>query len=103
MKRAVGGSSSVNTPPPLPWTLAVSIAGMLLFYSWYRLVRSYKGLNSGKFRVIHSFESKLPASSYDAEWVSVGEGKDPELYLPSEVQLLASSILTFGMPEACGQ
>lgn len=67
---------------PLSWVLVVSIAGVILCYSWYRLVRSYKDLNSGKFRVIHAIEGKLPLAPYDAEWVSVGRGEDPDLYLP---------------------
>lgn len=60
----------------------ISIAGMVLCYFWYRLVKSYKGLNSGKFKVIHKLEKKLPVSPYDAEWEIVGRGKKPELYLP---------------------
>ena len=48
----------------------VSIAGMALCYTWYRLIRSYKDLNSGKFKVIHSLEQKLPVAPYDAEWES---------------------------------
>lgn len=78
-KLGVGGALPY---PPLPWVLAVSAAGVVLCYSWYRLAHSYKGLNSGKFRVIHTLESKLPSSPYDAEWVSLGEGEDPKRYLP---------------------
>jgi hypothetical protein len=39
---------------------------------WYRLVRSYKDLNSAKFKVIHEIEKSLPISPYDAEWEAVG-------------------------------
>ena len=60
----------------------ISLAGMALCYMWYRLIRSYKDLNSGKFKVIHSIEDNLPISPYDAEWESIGRGKDPKLYLP---------------------
>jgi hypothetical protein len=76
------GTDGTSAYPPLPWVLAVSAAGVVLCYAWYRLVRSYKDLNSGKFAVVHALESKLPSSPYHAEWVSVGEGKDPKLYLP---------------------
>jgi hypothetical protein len=78
----VGSSPNVTANPPLPWVLAVSAAGVVLCYTWYRLVRSYKGLNTGKFEVIQAIESRLPSSPYDAEWKAVGEGKDPKLYLP---------------------
>jgi hypothetical protein len=67
---------------PLPWVLAVTAAGLVLCFTWYRLVRSYRDLNGGKFRVIHAIERRLPLAPYDAEWESVGRGEDPRLYLP---------------------
>ena len=45
-------------------------------------VRSYKDLNTAKFKLIHEIEAKLPMAPYDAEWEAVGRGKAPELYLP---------------------
>jgi hypothetical protein len=77
-----GGDAGVAASPPLPWVLVVSTAGVVLCYSWFRLVRSYKDLNSGKFKVVHAIESRLPSSPYDAEWEAVGRGEDPMLYLP---------------------
>jgi len=73
-----GGAGSV----PLPWVLVVSAAGLLMCFTWYRLVRSYRDLNMGKFKVVHALESRLPSSPYDAEWEAVGRGKDRKLYLP---------------------
>ena len=60
----------------------IGIAGMILCYTWYRLIRSYKNINSGKFRVVHEIERNLPMSPYDAEWEILGRGKKPKLYLP---------------------
>ena len=60
----------------------ISIAGIAISYMWYRLVRSYKDLNSAKFKVVHEIEKSLPVSPYDAEWEAVGRGDDPKLYLP---------------------
>lgn len=60
----------------------VAIAGMVLSYLWYRLVLSYKQLNSGKFNVIHVIESMLPLRPFDAEWTALGSGKNPKLYKP---------------------
>src|SRR5215208_410564 len=47
----VGSAPAVTANPPLPWVLvlAVCVAGGTLCYFWYRLVRSYKDLNTGKF------------------------------------------------------
>ncbi len=71
----VGGTSG-------NWNWAVSLAGLILCYAWYRLIRSYKDINSGKFKVIHEIEKELPLLPYDAEWEALGRGKDPSLYLP---------------------
>jgi len=84
----LGGILSRSTQTSvLWWFLPVAAAGLVLCYVWYRLVLSYKGLNSGKFEVIHAIEKKLPLSLYDAEWRQVGEGKDPKKYKPfSEIE-----------------
>lgn len=62
--------------------LLTSVAGCLICYIWYRVVLSYKNLNSAKFKVIHLIEKELPYRLYDAEWDAVGRGKDKKLYLP---------------------
>jgi|LDZU01.1.fsa_nt_gi hypothetical protein len=61
---------------------AISIAGFLTSFGWYRLLRSYRDLNTAKFAVIHAIESYLPIAPYNAEWLAVGEGKDPRIYRP---------------------
>ena len=60
----------------------VSLSGAVLCYMWYRLIRSYKDLNSAKFKVVHEMEQELPSAPYDIEWDKAGRGKDPKLYLP---------------------
>ena len=62
------------------WTVAV--AGLLLNWVWYRMVRSYRDLNTAKFLVIHDIEKRLVICPYDAEWEAVGRGQDRNLYLP---------------------
>lgn len=58
------------------------IAVILLCFVWWRIVSSYHQLNSGKFKVVHALESRLPIAPYDAEWVALGGGKNPKLYRP---------------------
>ena len=65
-----------------PYYALVSIAGMVICYYWYRLIRSYKDLNSGKFKVVHEIEKQLPISPFDDEWEKLGRGKDKTKYLP---------------------
>ena len=63
----------------------VAFAGAIISYLWYRQIRSYKDMNSGKFKVVHELEAYLPVCPYDAEWTALGEGKNPGLYLPFTV------------------
>jgi hypothetical protein len=60
----------------------ISLLGMILCYIWFRLILSYKQLNTAKFLVIQHIEQQLPLAPYDAEWEAVGKGKDPKLYKP---------------------
>ncbi|MBF0175995.1 MAG: hypothetical protein HQL63_03990 [Magnetococcales bacterium] len=57
-------------------------AVMLLCLTWWFMVHSYRQLNTGKFKVIHTLEQMLPVAPYDAEWVALGGGKNPRLYWP---------------------
>ncbi len=68
----------------LTWVVTfVLVALLALCYSWWRIVKSYRQLNTAKFKVIGEFEKHLPASPYwSAEWKALGEGKDPKLYIP---------------------
>lgn len=61
--------------------LAIAILGLILCYLWYINIRSYRQLNTGKFRVIHEMEQKLPFPCYDREWEILGEGKEAKKYL----------------------
>lgn len=64
------------------------IAGIIMCYLWYRIIRSYKGLNTGKFKVIHEIESRLPLALYDTEWEILGRGENKEIYWPfSHIEL----------------
>ena len=59
-----------------------SLAGIAMCYLWYRIVLSYDGLNTGKYKVIHMIESRLPLALYGTEWEILGRGKKKELYWP---------------------
>lgn len=57
------------------WRYFVPFAGLLVSITWATLIRSYRQLNSGKFKVIHKIESQLPAALYDTEWKILEEGQ----------------------------
>jgi hypothetical protein len=62
--------------------LAVSFAGLAVCFMWFRLIQSYKELNSAKFMTILEIEKQLPMQAYAAEWIALGEGKDTSIYHP---------------------
>jgi len=62
--------------------LIVGVVGVLLCYTWYITIRSYRQLNSGKFKVVHEVEKRLPFAFYDVEWDCLGRGENPKLYTP---------------------
>lgn len=58
------------------------VAVVLLCYVWWRVIVSYRQLNSGKFNVIHQLEALLPVAPYAAEWKALGEGRERRRYTP---------------------
>lgn len=45
------------------------VSVLLLCWFWLRLIRSYRTLSEGKFRVIEEYEKRLPTAPYvQAEW-----------------------------------
>jgi hypothetical protein len=67
---------------PTPDGLALVAAVLLLCFIWWWVIRSYRQLNTAKFKVVHALEQLLPAAPYDAEWNALGRGESPRLYLP---------------------
>jgi len=61
--------------------LAVAIWGLLLCFTWYIHLRSYRQLNTGKFRVVHEMEQHLPFPCYNREWEILGRGRKAKKYL----------------------
>ena len=55
-------------------------AGFLVCLIWYCLIRSYKKMNNGKFKVIHEMEQMLDYQPYNREWEKLGKGKDKSIY-----------------------
>lgn len=73
---------SINGFDIAKFSWLITAVGLILSYTWYYLLQSYKLLNSGKFRVVHKIEQKLPLNLYAFEWEILGEGKDRAKYWP---------------------
>jgi hypothetical protein len=73
-----------HKPQGEPWWLTFPVV-MLLgeCFAWFYLLRSYRLLNTAKYKVVGALETRLPASPYwRAEWMALGEGRDPKRYWP---------------------
>lgn len=78
--------------------LPLPVAGIMFCMLWGYLIHSYKQLNSAKFKVIHSIESKLPVQPFKDEWeklLNKEQGKykrltNLELILPTGFCILYS-------------
>jgi len=72
----VGIVSAARKPPPhgnVPsfdafGLFVMAIAGIVLAFVWWLLLRYYRRLNAAKFQVINKMEERLPAQPYTDEW-----------------------------------
>lgn len=58
-----------------PWMWLVPLVGLLVAIAWFMLIRAYRALNTGKFKVIHELEARLPARLFDLEWEFLRRGE----------------------------
>lgn len=64
-------------------SLCILVAGVLVSFSWYNIVNSYKQINSVKWHLVHEIERLLPICPYTYEWLKAGEGKNKKKYNPT--------------------
>ena len=76
--------------------IALAIGGVTLCVVWRRLITSFQQLSSGKFKVIHQLEDRLPARMFAAEWIALGSGEDPKKYRPF-TKVESKTPLVFGV------
>lgn len=63
------------------WLWLVPIAGITICLLWHEIVRSYRNINSVKFKIIHQIEDCLPLALYRYEWEVAKQG-DGTKYRP---------------------
>ena len=60
---------------PLGWfMIGFGLFGLLLAVAWHGAIRSYRQLNTAKFKVLHELEEKLAFPFSSREWESVRQG-----------------------------
>lgn len=67
---------------PIVMRCVVPLASCILCVIWARMIRSYRDLNTAKFKIVHALEQHLEVRPYVAEWEAVERGNNPRLYLP---------------------
>ncbi len=66
---------------PLHWLMiGFGVLGMFLAAAWYIVIRSYRQLNSGKFKALHELEEKLAYPFFKREWDLLAEGRERKTY-----------------------
>ena len=66
---------------PLGWLMVgFGSFGTLLAGAWYIVIRSYRQLNSGKFKALHELEEKLAYPFFKREWDLLDEGTERKTY-----------------------
>jgi hypothetical protein len=60
----------------------IGLFGLILCGVWFLSLRSYRQLNSAKFKVIHLLEEKLPFPCYTEEWKRLEHGQRRRIYWP---------------------
>ena len=67
------------------WHILVGISGIAISFLWLLTLKSFRSLNSAKFKVIHEVEKNLSFSLFKEEWKYLDEGKSPRKYLKLSV------------------
>ena len=57
-----------------PILVSSGVVGALLSVSWFVVIRSYRQLNSGKFKALHELEDKLAYPFFKREWELLNKG-----------------------------
>jgi hypothetical protein len=81
------------------WIIVAAIVGVVFCLTWRRLIHSYGQLNSGKFKIIHLLETRLPARLFDAEWDALNRG-DGTVYKPftrTEIRVPLAFAMLYGL------
>ena len=60
--------------------LVTGVTGLMLSGSWYIVIRSYRQLNSGKFKALHELEKHLAYPFFKREWELLAEGNEIRRY-----------------------
>ena len=66
---------------PLGWLMvSFGLFGLLLAVAWHGVIRSYRQLNTAKFKTLHELEERLAYPFFKREWDLLAKGTDRKIY-----------------------
>lgn len=80
------------------------VVGVILSAAWFVVIRSYRQLNTGKFKALQELEQAMPYQFFRREWELLREGRDFRRYwrltvvetsLPVIFSLLFLAVIVF--------
>ncbi|AMW35721.1 hypothetical protein AY555_10085 (plasmid) [Haematospirillum jordaniae] len=77
------------------WLYLVLIAGILICFLWIETVKSYKNINTVKFKVIHEIEEHLPLALYKYEWELAKQGDGSKYRPTSHIEMIVPWVFGF--------
>ena len=88
------------------WSIPIAVAGIIISFLMWGIIKSHRDLNTVKFKVIHEFEQHLPAAPYEYEWRLAEEGQGTiyravsqlELWIPVVFLVLHGMALIYLIP-----
>lgn len=80
--------------------LILPIFGLITCFIWFTHLKSYKKLNSAKFKIINKIEEELPCQGFNDEWEILNKDRykrltDIERYVPIIIGVLYFFILLY--------
>ena len=69
-----------NGVPLTALMVSFGLLGSALAIAWYIHIRSYRQLNTGKFKPLHELEERLAYPFFKREWELLDEGENPGRY-----------------------
>ena len=61
--------------------ILLSFVGIIASLLWITTIKSYKQLNTGKFKIIHNLEKHLPYAVFKKEWDYLENGQNKSKYI----------------------
>ena len=68
------------------FAVPIALAGIALSLLSYFIIKSFRDLNTAKFKIIHELEERLPAALYAYEWQLLEEGRGKAYWPTTHVE-----------------